>query len=226
MRILFLGRKDVWGLNAYEHLCRIGADVTAIWSNKRYEALPNSILNWKGDYLFSFYSYYIIPKILLDQIKICINFHPSSPEHAGSGMLNWALYNKEKYYGATAHLIEEKIDSGKILKVKRFKILKNDDINSLKYRAKIYCTFLFYEIIQELLISKKSINNLLETSANENWSEEAKSIKEINAMSKINKDIEKNELKHRIRAFHTDDYPVQLEIHGEKFIHVKDTNYL
>lgn len=221
MRALFLGKKGCEFCNAaYDHLHRLGADVTAIWSSRRNEKLPNSILDWEGDYLFSFYSYYIIPKKLLKKISICINFHPSSPEHSGSGMLNWALYKNEEYFGVTAHLIEAKIDSGKILKVKRFKIIEKDDIDSLQFRAKVYCTFLFYELIQDLIINKISLNVLLENSTNEHWLEDARSIKDIDKMSNINIDIGKKELKTRIRAFHNSDYPIQLELHGERFIYV------
>ena len=47
-----------------------------------------------------------------------INLHPGSPKYRGIGCLNYALYNKEKKFGFTIHLISKKIDCGKILNVK------------------------------------------------------------------------------------------------------------
>ena len=42
------------------------------------------------------------------------------------------LQNKEKFSGATVHLVSQKIDSGKIILQKKIKILKNDNIKTLE----------------------------------------------------------------------------------------------
>ena len=54
-----------------------------------------------------------------------INFHPGPPNYRGIGCLNFALLSNEKYYGVTAHIINEKIDNGKILSFKKFRLKKN-----------------------------------------------------------------------------------------------------
>ena len=54
--------------------------------------------------------------------KAAINFHPGPPEYRGTGCVNYALYENSKFYGCTAHLINEKVDNGKIIDVKKFNI--------------------------------------------------------------------------------------------------------
>ena len=78
---------------------------------------------WYEDNL-SFQNYFIIPRSLLLRSSLAINFHPGPPDYPGSGMINWALYDQCESFGVTAHLMNEKVDNGKILKVKRFKISK------------------------------------------------------------------------------------------------------
>ena len=80
-------------------------------------------LNTKFDFIFSFRSHYILKKKLLSDVNYgAINFHPGPPEYRGIGCVNYALYDNSKNYGATAHLIDEKIDHGKIINTKMFTI--------------------------------------------------------------------------------------------------------
>ena len=218
MKILFLGQKDcIYSGYAIEYLEKLGHDITSIPSSRRNEKIPEEIMSWHGDYILTFYSYFIIPQKLIDQAKVCINFHPSSPEHAGSGMINWALYNDHDQFGVTAHLIQQKIDSGKILRVNRFKILAKDDIKSVAARAKVYCMNLFYELMQELLLEGVSIDTLLEKNSHERWECEPRKISQVDKMSEIYPNIEGAELERRVRAFHTKEYPLSISIHGRKF---------
>ncbi len=221
MKILFFGQEGCsYSSDAFDYLQKLGYEITVFWSKERNEKIPQEILSWKGDYLFCFYSYAIIPQTLLDRVNVAINFHPSSPEHPGSGMINWAIYNKSKQFGVTAHLINDKIDGGRILKVKRFNILDNDDIESLMSRTKFYYIILFYEIIQDLLIDNKSIDELLEIGKDEKWNGEPRKIKQVDKMSLIDINIEREELDMRIKSFHTEKFPLSLYLHGRKFIHV------
>ena len=47
-------------------------------------------------------------------------------------ILNLALLNKTKFYGSTIHVIDDKLDSGEIVNVKKFKIsYKNISLEKL-----------------------------------------------------------------------------------------------
>ncbi len=62
-----------------------------------------------------------------------LNIHPSLlPKYKGLNTHKKALENKEKFSGATVHLVSQKIDSGKIILQKKIKILKNDNIKTLE----------------------------------------------------------------------------------------------
>ena len=89
-------------------------------------------MNWTGDYILSFRSLLILPEKIINNAKIAaINFHPGPPKYRGVGCLNYAVYNNEKYYGVTAHLMTKKIDYGNILKVQKFKIDKMKNLDQI-----------------------------------------------------------------------------------------------
>ena len=61
-----------------------------------------------------------------------LNIHPSYlPKYKGLNTHQRALDNKEKYSGCTVHLVNSRLDSGKIILQKKVKISKNDTRNSL-----------------------------------------------------------------------------------------------
>ena len=61
-----------------------------------------------------------------------LNIHPSLlPKYKGLNTHKRALNNKEKYSGCTVHLVNEKLDSGKIILQKKIRITKNETEDSL-----------------------------------------------------------------------------------------------
>ncbi len=67
-------------------------------------------------------------------IKI-LNIHPSLlPRYKGLNTHYRVLKNKEIFSGCTVHIVNKKLDSGKILFQKKLKINKNDTIKSLEKR--------------------------------------------------------------------------------------------
>jgi len=68
--------------------------------------------------------------------KPILNIHPSLlPKYKGLNTHKKALKNKEKFSGATVHLVSRKIDSGKIILQKKIKISKNDNIKTLEKKV-------------------------------------------------------------------------------------------
>ena len=62
-----------------------------------------------------------------------LNIHPSLlPKYKGLNTHERVLKNKDKFSGCTVHFVNKKLDSGKIIMQKKLKILKNDNLNSLK----------------------------------------------------------------------------------------------
>ena len=68
---------------------------------------------------------------------IILNIHPSLlPKYKGLNTYSKVLKNKEKITGCTVHLVTEKLDSGKVILQGKVKIIKNDNIASLKSKVK------------------------------------------------------------------------------------------
>ena len=61
-----------------------------------------------------------------------LNIHPSLlPKYKGLNTHKRVIHNKEKFSGCTVHLVNDKLDSGKIILQKKVKVLKNDDEHKL-----------------------------------------------------------------------------------------------
>jgi len=83
-----------------------------------------------------------------------LNTHPSLlPKYKGLNTQQRALNNKEKYSGFTIHLVNEKLDSGKIIFQKKIKILKKDNVKSLERKI-----LKFENKYYPVILSKFSIN--------------------------------------------------------------------
>jgi len=64
-----------------------------------------------------------------------LNIHPSLlPKYKGLNTHARALENREKYSGCTVHLVNSKLDSGKIILQNKVKIYKNDSVKTLSKR--------------------------------------------------------------------------------------------
>tara|TARA_B100001175_G_C19382178_1_gene577110 strand:- start:367 stop:954 length:588 start_codon:yes stop_codon:yes gene_type:complete len=65
-----------------------------------------------------------------------LNIHPSLlPKYKGLNTHKRVIKNREKFTGCTVHLVNSRLDSGKIIIQKKIKVFKNDDENSLSKRV-------------------------------------------------------------------------------------------
>ena len=81
-----------------------------------------------------------------------LNIHPSLlPKYKGLNTHHRVIQNKEKYSGCTVHLVNSKLDSGKIILQKKVKINKTDTIDKLAKKI----------LKQEHLLYPKAVNKVL-----------------------------------------------------------------
>ena len=220
-KILFFGRDDCYyTIQAYELLNKLNFDVTFIKSYKLGESIPVEASNWQGDYIICFRSFYIITKELLSKAKIAsINFHPGPTEYPGSGCINFALYEEANEYGVTVHLMNEKIDNGKIIECIRFPIFKKDTVDALLKRTHKKLLKLFVSTIKGIKREKENyIKNKLIHSKNEQWNGLARKMSELNSLQSVTTDVNEEKLKKVIRATYTENHPTTTFIHGYKFV--------
>jgi methionyl-tRNA formyltransferase len=200
---------------AIDYLERHFTNVT-IYQGKRDDPFPVSALDESPDILISYLSPWIIPLRVLSNTKLYnINFHPAPPEYPGTGCFNFAIYNDEKVYGATSHLMEEKVDTGKIIGVKRFPLLETDSVYNLSIKTYGYMLALFYEIINFLLTNKTVPHT------NEKWARKPCTRKELESLCKIDVNMSENEIKRRIKATYYPGMPgPYFEVYGYKFQYI------
>ena len=66
-----------------------------------------------------------MPKKILEKIKIgSFNFHNTLPKYPGSGGNALSILNNDKYCGITIHHLNDLVDNGKIIFIKKYKIKK------------------------------------------------------------------------------------------------------
>ena len=86
--------------------------------------------------------------------KPILNIHPSLlPKYKGLNTHKKIIENKEKYSGATVHLVSEKLDSGKIIFKKKIKVSKYDNEKTLEKKVLKIEHNLYPYAIKKLLTS-------------------------------------------------------------------------
>jgi methionyl-tRNA formyltransferase len=124
-------------------ICRANLQVFAAVESRDVD--EEKLAQLKPDVVLSFLNEYILRGPLLP-IK-GINFHPAPPNYPGRGGASLALFDGERSYGATAHMIAAAVDSGAIVAVKRFSIEADDGCDTVYARAEIAALELLIEIV-------------------------------------------------------------------------------
>ena len=83
-----------------------------------------------------------------------LNIHPSLlPKYKGLNTHYRAIQNKEKYSGCTVHLVNSKLDSGKIILQKKVKLSKKETPSSLQKKILKLEHILYPSAISKIFVS-------------------------------------------------------------------------
>ena len=83
-----------------------------------------------------------------------MNIHPSLlPKYKGLNTHHRAIQNKEKYSGCTVHLVNSKLDSGKIILQKKVKLSKKETPSSLQKKILKHEHILYPKAISKIFVS-------------------------------------------------------------------------
>ena len=186
---------------------------------KMYEKIPlKRLLRNKYSYIICFRSYYILKKNLINRaIHAAINVHPSPPKYRGPGGVNYALYKNEKFFGSTCYIINEKIDNGKILDVKKIKIVKNETVNTLLKKTYTMSLKQAKKLFGLLFKNKKNINSMLKKNKKLKWSKKINRLKDLDKFYKIDVRSTKKQLENKLRATNTKNFKPFIMLHNRKF---------
>lgn len=203
---------------ALAYLEVLGFQTQVVMSQKAGAELPAWVHDWRGDWIFCFRSYYILPQSTIDAAtQAAINFHPAPSDFRGRGCLNFALYEDASEYGVTAHIIETKVDSGAILRCDRFPILPGDGVDSLLQRSHHYLLSAFYEIVGGIASGGRAYVDALLHGFNENWAGPLYKLSHLDNLQFLDAGASAEEMARVIRATHTATFPTQLVLNGQRF---------
>ena len=83
-----------------------------------------------------------------------LNIHPSLlPKYKGLNTHHRAIQNKEKYSGCTVHLVNSKLDSGKIILQKKVKLSNKETPSSLQKKILKHEHILYPRAISKIFVS-------------------------------------------------------------------------
>jgi len=213
MKICFLTKIEKQGVKeAISFTNKITKDID-VFSGDSDSTFPVTVNKENYDLLISYISPWIVPKVILDKTKRWnINFHPGPPEYPGIGCFNFAIYDTAKQFGATAHLMKPKVDTGQIIGVKRFAMANEETVESLSIKTYSAQLALFKEILEFI-----GINDSLPISV-EKWQRKPYKRNELEKLATIDSNMNKTEIDKRIRATYYPGKPAPFtEIEGYRF---------
>jgi methionyl-tRNA formyltransferase len=185
MKIILIGRKGCkYSIKIKKFLLKKKIKLFYYETNKIGEKFEKKI-PYKS-ILISFRNTAILKKELLDKTYYAINFHAATNKYRGIGAPNFALLKNEKNFGSTAHLIDEKIDHGKIIEVKKFKILSSDNLVSLLRKTHKIMYLQALRIINGILANKNYIESKIDKNNKVKWSKNIYTYKKMLELYEIN----------------------------------------
>lgn len=179
--VLFMGRKPV-AARALEHLLTIkNVKVVGVLTDNHLAVSPTSdVANRNGIPIFGFtdalaalkegtlrfdlgismlYWKKLKDEFLTVPSRGVINFHPAPlPEYKGTAGYNLAILEGRGTWAATAHYMDEEIDTGGIIRIIEFDIDQNTETaQSLEKKSQPVLLTLFKEVIDAAVRSEKTL---------------------------------------------------------------------
>jgi methionyl-tRNA formyltransferase len=165
--------------------------------------------------LVAFTSGVIVPRPLLAALGHgAYNFHPGPPQYPGWAPAHFALYEGASSFGATAHVMTKRVDSGPIVGVESFAIPEGANVRDLEQIAFVRLAYLFWRLSRSIACESGPLPTLPI-----GWTGTKSTRRMYEKLCDIPSDIEPTELARRIRAFN-DDFraiPLTVTLHGMRF---------
>ena len=100
----------------------------------------------------------ILSKDFIRKSPPIVNIHPSLlPKYKGLKVHERVLKAGDKETGCTVHVVTKKVDSGKIIKQRKVKVLENDTVDTLKERVHYQEHKLYPQAVKEIALTIKSV---------------------------------------------------------------------
>ncbi|WP_092125879.1 formyltransferase family protein [Bradyrhizobium erythrophlei] len=165
--------------------------------------------------LLAFTTGVIVPESILAALGHgAYNFHPGPPQYPGWAPAHFAVYDGARTFGATAHVMAARVDSGPIVGVESFIIPDKISVRGLEQIAYVRLAHLFWRMSRDLARDPSPLRELEIA-----WCGIKSTRQMYRDMCELPAGVSPNELARRIRAFH-DDFraiPLTVSVHGIRF---------
>jgi methionyl-tRNA formyltransferase len=165
--------------------------------------------------LIAFVTAEIVPPSVLARLGYgAFNFHPGPPAYPGWAPSHFALYDQASEFGATVHVMVERVDAGPIIEVAPFPVPPHITVLGLEGLAYAHLAFLFWRMAKWMASDPASPLALPIQ-----WGHRKYSRQNYRAMCDIPLDISKSELDRRIRVFGGNHFGMSptIHLHGAEF---------
>lgn len=166
--------------------------------------------------LIAFFSSVVVPAAILERLgRPAYNFHPGPPAYPGKHPVAFALYDGATRYGATAHEMLARTDSGPIVGVVEFPVPVGASPAWLRDQAYAATIRLFLLLSHRLATEEAPLPHTALS-----WGERRCSQRAFDAMRELPPDLDRAEFDRRIAAFNreTGDGPPFILRHGRRFL--------
>jgi methionyl-tRNA formyltransferase len=187
--------------------------VLAIEHRSELAALSSEVL--RRARLIAFVTPVIVPRSILEKLGYgAFNFHPGPPAYPGWAPSHFALYDQASEFGATVHVMVERVDAGPIIEVAPFPVPPHITVLGLEGLAYAHLAFLFWRMAKWMASNPTSPPALPIQ-----WGHRKYSRQNYRAMCDIPLDISKSELERRIRVFGGNHFGMSptIHLHGAEF---------
>lgn len=162
---------------------------------------------------------YVTPEIVSAKTLAALgygafNFHPGPPEYPGWAPSHFALYQRATEFGATVHVMVERVDEGAIVDVARFPIPPDISVLGLEGIAYAHLAQLFWRMARWLATDAGTPATLPVE-----WGHKKYSRRAYRALCDIPLDIESRELERRMQVFGGNHFGMSptIRLHGVEF---------
>lgn len=165
--------------------------------------------------LLAFTTSVIVPESILAALGHgAYNFHPGPPQYPGWAPAHFALYDGARTFGAVAHVMVARVDSGPIVGVESFIIPDKISVRGLEQIAYVRLAHLFWRMSRDLACDPSPLAELSIA-----WCGTKSTRQMYREMCELPAGINASELARRIRAFHDDfrGIPLTVSVHGIRF---------
>ncbi|HWT14101.1 MAG TPA: formyltransferase family protein [Allosphingosinicella sp.] len=200
-RVILLSKQDRFSREAADFARGLLGERLLVFTGQVGDPYPDLSGLGPADTLVSFLSPWIVRQEDLERVAVAINFHPASVDYPGIGCYNFALYDGAAEFGAVCHHMLAKVDTGLIVDERRFPLLPEDSVETLKLRTMETMVAMFRDLIA--LIARGEPLPL----AGVHWTRRPYTRKQLHALKVITPDMDEAEVERRVRAVTYPGYP-------------------